>query len=55
MTGSRCLALALWNRSAIFYERKKMLYCLDDIKLSLRERLPDNLRLDLQTAFIRSA
>lgn len=39
------LALALWGRSAIFYERRQMLRCLEDVKLSLRQRLPQELRL----------
>lgn len=40
----RSLALALWRRSDIFYERKQMLYCLDDVRLSLREKLPEKWR-----------
>lgn len=38
------LALALWGRSTVFYQLGKMNYCLEDLKLCLKEKIPDNLR-----------
>lgn len=38
------LALALWGRSAILFDLKRYQLCLDDVKLALQEKLPDEFK-----------
>lgn len=39
------LAAALWKRSTVLYEMKRIGQCLDDVKLCIKEKLPESLRL----------